>query len=294
MRRFFGRKDPKSTPSSDAPGRVRESGFDWRSYDAVAEDYDRSHAPHTRRVAADLLALAGITPGAAILDVGAGTAAGTEEAARETGPAGLAVGLEPATRMLEVARRVRPAAVTVAGDVLDLPFRDGTFDIAIACFSLPYFTKLDTALYDILRAIRPGGRLAVATWAAGEDEYLKAWRGLVEQTVGVEVLRGAMKDEAPWAEALSVPAKVEAALREAGLRPVDVETREYRFRMTRDDLIVGLESEAAGRFVRSMLGARLWDGFRQRVRTSFSERFPEHLVDIRDALLAVGTKPAGR
>ncbi len=292
MRRFFGRKEPGDRrASSEAPGRERETGFDWRSYDAVAEDYDRTHAPHTRMVAADLLAVAEVRSGERVLDIGAGTGAGTKEAAAITGPEGLTIGVEPAVRMLEVSRRARPELVVVAAEVLDLPLQDGAFDVAMACFTLPYFTKLDTALFDLLRALRPGGRLAVSTWAAGEDQFMRAWRELVEEAVGIEVLRGAIKEETPWAEALSVPAKLEAVLRDAGLRPVRVEKREYRFRMSREDLIVGLETEAVGRFVRSMLGPKLWEGFRQRVRRTFAERFPEHLVDLRDALLALGMKP---
>jgi hypothetical protein len=53
----------------------------------------------------------------------------------------------------------------------------------------------------------------------------------------------------------------------------------------------GLGTWATGRFVRSMLGARGWASFLERVRGEFHQRFPDPVLDFRDVLIAVGTKP---
>jgi hypothetical protein len=81
-------------------------------------------------------------------------------------------------------------------------------------------------------------------------------------------------------------------LRGAGLHPVSVERREYRFQISREEYIAGRETAASGRFVRDMLGEDGFRAFGERVRAAFAERFPEQLTDFRDVLLAVGTKPA--
>jgi SAM-dependent methyltransferase len=285
MRWFRSRGKSDAAPRAGVPGGPSER-FDWRSYDAIAEDYERVLAPHTARVAADLVALADLRPGERVLDLGTGTGRGVEAAGAA------AIGLDSAPHMLMVGRRRRADIALAAGEVINLPFREATFDVVIANFSLAYFEKLDTALFDVMRVLAPGGRLAASAWTDEEDELSAAWRRIAEDTVGVDVLRQGIKDEAPWEETLADRARLEGVLRDAGLRPVRVERRDYRFTMPREDYLVGHEIEATGRFVRRMLGPELWGSFRARTRQVFAERFPEQIGDFRYALLAVGTKPA--
>jgi ubiquinone/menaquinone biosynthesis C-methylase UbiE len=54
---------------------------DWRSYDDVAETYERVHAPRMGAIARDLVAIAEVRPGARVLDVGTGTGVAAAAAA---------------------------------------------------------------------------------------------------------------------------------------------------------------------------------------------------------------------
>ena len=152
------------------------------------------------------------------------------------------------------------------------------------------FTKLDTALFDVVRVLRPGGVLAVATWEAGEDELTKTWRELAERAVGEEMMRDELRDVEPWSLVAGNKDRLEQALRDAGLHPVRVERRKYKLTMSRDDYIAEKTTEASGRFVRAMLRAE-WPQFVEQVRATYAATFPETLVDFRDVLLASGTKP---
>lgn len=263
---------------------------DWRTYESVAEAYERAQAPRLALPARDLVSFAGVAPGALVLDVGTGTGVAAE-AAREAG-AGLAVGVDASPAMLEVARRIRPDLTLAAAEALDLPFPAATFDLLLANFVVTHFKKYDTALYDMIRVLKPGGRLAVSTWATEpEDEFQRTWRALIESVVGREMLRGAMKDAVPWEEHLGDARRLEAALRDSGLRPVSTERREYRFRLPVDDYVLGRETSASGRFVRKMLGERSYPAFRERALDAFTTRFGDHVGDFRRVVLAVGTKP---
>jgi SAM-dependent methyltransferase len=177
-----------------------------------------------------------------------------------------------------------------AADTINLPFRNDTFHAATASFVLPLFKKLDTALFDVIRVLRPGGVVAVATWEEGEDELQKTWRELAERAVGLELLRDELRDVEPWAAVAGNRARLEQAFRDAGLHPVRVERRTYKLTISRADYIAEKTTEATGRFVRGML-ADEWPAFMEQARAAYAATFPEMLVDFRDMLLAVGTKP---
>lgn len=94
-----------------------------------------------------------------ILEVGCGWGELAEWVGRETGAEVVAVDLSP--RMVELARE-RGVNAQV-GDVQELPFADGEFDVAIAAWMLYHVPDLDRGIAELARVLRPGGRLVVAT-----------------------------------------------------------------------------------------------------------------------------------
>ena len=259
----------------------------------MADVYERVSAPRTAQVAADLVALADPPSGGRVLDVGTGTGVAVEAGEKAVGSDGLAIGVDPSIAMLNVGAGARPTIRLVAGEAIDLPFRDGTFDAVTANFVLSHFRKYDTALFDMLRVLKPQGRLAVTAWTGADDEFQATWRSLTEEVVAHELMQDALERAMPWEGRFRDPRTLEQTLRDAGLHPVRVEKREYRFRMSLDDYVASRESAASGRFARDMLGPQGWESFRERARAAFRERFPDPLTDFREVLLAVGTKPAG-
>lgn len=264
---------------------------DWRSYDHIAEVYERIHAPHMAMPARDLVALAAPPRAGRVLDVGTGTGVAAQAAREAVGPEGVVVGADVSLGMLSVAARARPGVRLVAAEAIDLPFGDGSFDAVTANFVISHFTKYETALFDMVRVLRPGGRLAVSAWGPAQDEFQRTWRELVGAVVGARMLADLFRQVVPWEEHFSDRDRLQEALQEAGLRPVRIEVREYRFLTSRDDYLAGREASASGRFLREMLGARGFQSFLERARKAFAERFPETINDFRDVLLAVGTKP---
>jgi ubiquinone/menaquinone biosynthesis C-methylase UbiE len=252
--------------------------------------YERVRSPITAPVAADLIALAEPAPDARVLDVGSGTGAAVEAASRAV-PGGLVVGVDRSLEMLAEGRRARPATRAAAAEAIQLPFRDASFDVVLANFVIAEFARYDTALFDLLRVLRPGAKLAASTWMNESDELSGLWRRLVEETIGQELARSAMQDAAPWAERFGDRAQLDATLRDAGFRPVHVERRSYRFEMSRDDYVDEQSTRTHGRFVREMLGEVSWRTFIERVRAAYTASFGDHVSDTREVLLAVATKP---
>ena len=80
-------------------------------------------------------------------------------------------------------------------------------------------------------------------------------------------------------------------LHRAGLRRVRSELRTYRFRFTIEEFLEERAASATGRFVREMLGEAGFARFLERARAAYLERFADPLTDLREVVLAVGTKP---
>jgi ubiquinone/menaquinone biosynthesis C-methylase UbiE len=260
---------------------------DWRSYDDVAETYERVHAPRFSDVARDLVEVVGVSAGQRVLDVGTGTGVGAEAAATA---GATVVGLDASPGMLAVGRRRRNGIRFVAGEAIDLPFPDDMFDVVTANLVIGHFTRYQTALYDMIRVLKPGGRLALSAWADNRDNLQETWLELAESVVPRDVLRSALTKAYPWGDHFADRARLEQALLDADLRHVRTEQRRYRFQYARDEYVDGLSAFTIGRFLREMLGEEGFASFMDRARATFAERVADPLNDFRYAILAVATK----
>ncbi|MGZ8734351.1 MAG: class I SAM-dependent methyltransferase [Acidimicrobiia bacterium] len=261
---------------------------DWRTYDDVAETYERVHATRFAEVARDLVEMVDIADGADVLDVGTGPGVAAQVAA-DAGAR--AVGVDESIGMLRVARRERPKVPIAAAQAIDLPFGPGRFDAVLGSFVLAHFNKVETALFDIARVLRVGGRIGFTSWTDGIDAYQQAWREMVESVVPREMLAPAYAEAAPWHERFRSRTNVEETLIDAGFRSVRTEVVKYHWTYTLDDYLDGLQVWATGRFVRNMLGDAGWTSLRERTRATFAERFPDPLNDFREVIVATATKP---
>ena len=261
--------------------------LDWRSYDDVAEIYERVHAPRFAEPARDLVALAGVAPGWKVLDVGTGTGV-VGAAAIATGAE--VVGVDPSPGMLAVARRQRPELPVYEAEAIDLPFPAGSFDCVLAGFVVAHFAKPDTALFDVLRVTRPGGTIAVSAWADRQDTFTSTWLDLVHDVVPKEVLDAAMAQAIPHHDRFRKADVLSQVLHEAGVRKIRIERTVYEWHYTRAEYLEGLQTWATARFVRGMLDDIAWDRLLLRAAEVFSARFPDPLHDRRAVLLASGVK----
>jgi ubiquinone/menaquinone biosynthesis C-methylase UbiE len=142
-----------------------------RIYDRVAARYDLQHALLTARSdqrGRRLVVARSVRDGDRVLDCGTGTGSTALLAARRAGAEGSVVLLDSSRGMLDVARQRAAASGLVGrmafqvGDMLRLPFRDATFDVVLSTYSLcPVYDPARAAL-ELLRVLRPGGRIGVA------------------------------------------------------------------------------------------------------------------------------------
>ena len=110
----------------------------------------------------------GIPSTAAVLDVACGTGVLARTIAPRLGPSGSVTGLDISDEMLSVARRIAPQIEWHQGDATALPFEDSSFDRVVCQFGLMLLTDRHAGLAEMVRVLRPGGRLGVAVWDSVE------------------------------------------------------------------------------------------------------------------------------
>ena len=104
-----------------------------------------------------------------LLDIGTGTGVVARAALRRVGAGGSVVAVDPNDGMLAVAKRLTPGLDLRRGTAEQLPIDTDEIDCVTCQFALMYFQDRARAISEIARVTRPGGRVAVATWAAVEE-----------------------------------------------------------------------------------------------------------------------------
>jgi demethylmenaquinone methyltransferase / 2-methoxy-6-polyprenyl-1,4-benzoquinol methylase len=141
-------------------------------FDRIAGVYDLMNTAMTaglhHRWRARAVDLAGVGPGSRVLDVATGTGDMAIELATRVSPGGEVVGSDFAEGMLDRARakssaagpgRVRPRFEWA--DAMALPYATGIFDAATVGFGARNFDDLGRGLAEMVRVVRPGGRVVV-------------------------------------------------------------------------------------------------------------------------------------
>lgn len=155
-----------------------------------AEIYDGRFVPALfGRWGPVVAAEAQLRQGDQVLDVACGTGALAIAAADIVGPTGSTVGLDANPDMLAVARRKSESIEWLEGRAEALPLQDDRFDAVVSQFGLMFFESRPQAVSEMMRVLKPGGRLAVAVFdgvqnSPGYNDFARLLDRIFGQHVG--------------------------------------------------------------------------------------------------------------
>lgn len=99
--------------------------------------------------------------GRSLLDAGCGSGQAIADAASR---GATVTGVDATPELLDVARQRTPTADLRVGEIQQLPFGDGTFDLVTAFNSIQYAADPAAAVSELARVCRPGGQVAIGIW----------------------------------------------------------------------------------------------------------------------------------
>ena len=195
---------------------------------ATAAGWNRHHAffeRYTAPVSEQLIRKAGIRPGMRVLDIACGTGHPALAIAERVGPAGFVLGTDLVEPVVAFAReRAREAGLTnvefrrVDGEALDVP--PASFDAVTMRWGIMFMPSPVDAMKGAHAALKPGGRIALAAWAAPERNPFAM--------IAMSVIRRRLNlppppPGTPGIFAFADPDRLRAVLEAGGFRDVEVE-----------------------------------------------------------------------
>jgi SAM-dependent methyltransferase len=159
-------------------------------------------------------AVAALSEGEVVLDLGSGGGIDVILSARRVGPTGMVYGVDMTDEMLDLARRNAAEAVVgnvefLKGHIEQVPLPDESVGVVISNCVINLSTDKAAVLAEMFRLLRPGGRIGVSDVVA-EDRLSRSDREARGSYVGC--IAGALST-----------AEYEAGLADAGFRDVSVE-----------------------------------------------------------------------
>jgi SAM-dependent methyltransferase len=183
---------------------------------AEHSDYADARGVHVTEAMLDLTAP---QPGERVLELACG-AGGVGLAAADRGCEVVLSDVVPEMTAIAARRAAGRAGVsTLVLDLEEIAQPDASFDVALCREGLMLTPDPGRAAREIARVLRPGGRVAVAVWAARERN---PWLGIVLDAASAQIGAPIRPPGVPGPFSLSDPDRLAAVLAEAGLEDVAV------------------------------------------------------------------------
>ncbi|MGH3011071.1 MAG: class I SAM-dependent methyltransferase [Gaiellaceae bacterium] len=133
------------------------------SFEVPADVYDRFIGRYSYGLCEALAGAAAIAPDSTVLDIGAGTGAGTRRLVELVGAERVAA-VDPSEGWVEELRARCPGVDARVATGEALPFADDAFDATLAQLVLNFMADPEAGVAEMRRVTRPGGVVGASVW----------------------------------------------------------------------------------------------------------------------------------
>lgn len=193
--------------------KLKTGAVNGRLWGARARTWADLQEIQFRRVYEAVFERLGVRSGSACCDVGCGSGLAAQIATQRGAHI---AGLDAAEELLHIARCRVPEGDFRLGDLEDLPFEDGMFDLVTGFNSFQYAANPVAALAEARRIAKPAGQVVIMTW--GKPETMEA----ASLVAALKPLLPPPPPGAPGPFALSDAEALKSLAASAGLRPIEV------------------------------------------------------------------------
>ncbi|MDX2205282.1 MAG: methyltransferase domain-containing protein [Hyphomicrobiaceae bacterium] len=183
--------------------------------------YEAVFEPFTTAVADVAISALGDVKHRKVVDVGAG-AGGCALALARAGADVLAIDAAPGM-VAHIRQRAEASGLRLAAECADgcsLPLPDAAYDVGISIFGIILFPEAEKGLRELARVVRPGGRIAIATWTEPHNyELATGLRASAEAILG-HVPPGALPAQLRFVD----PDRFRDLFKTVGLQTVELTT----------------------------------------------------------------------
>jgi len=200
------------------------------------------------------------------LDVGCGNGAFTEELVARCAPAAVTA-IDPSEDQLAFARTRSAAKMAQfqVGDAQELPFGDGSFDVAIMALVISFLQDPAKAVVELARVVRPGGWVATYMWDVPGG-------GVPVAPISTAVKSMGLASTGPPNPAASLREAMQGLWEKAGLAAI--ETRVIRIPVTYSSFDDFWNSNSVPVGPQGKLIAGMSPGAREQLRTRLRDQLP--------------------
>ncbi len=276
---------------TDEGNRKREESR--RVFSEAAPIYDRIGPPIFTHFGERLVDVSEIPVGANVLDVAAGRGAVLFPAAAKVGSSGRVIAIDFTAAMVsETAKDIASRKIANAEirqmDAEQMEFDDAAFDCVTCGFAIWMFAEPGRVLQEFRRVLRPGGQVALSTWAA--DNPAQTW---CHEVLRPFVAAPASKPSATKDVRFDTPLQLETVLRQSGFTDVQITVEEMEFvYRSEEQYWSSLWSSGLRRQLEKMT-VDLLEVAKSEVMQKFQVfKQPDGFHKINRALFAIGTKPS--
>ncbi len=255
----------------------------WKKWDEITMDF-------LRPMGDEIIRLINPKGTDVVLDIAAGTGEpGLTIATMLKG--GKVVITDLSDDMLEIARENAASRdikniETKACDVCELPFADNTFD-AISCrFGFMFFPDVLLAAKEMVRVLKPGGRIAVAVWNVPEKNF---WITATMGTINKNMELPPPPQGAPGMFRCAKDGFISGLFSQTGLKNISQKEVAGRLNSKTADVYWEMMTEVAAPVVTALSKAddAMQAKIKDEVYSALNQKFPDGNVNIDSSALVI-------